>query len=464
MLKKVLIYGVIWGLFLPFSSNLFSENSAKVTTPVLKNNVIELIENRIYQIADEIVPLVVHIEVIQKYLGTRKRKVSGSGLIVSRDGYILTNNHVVEDATNIEVTLYKDRKKYTAKLIGKDELTDIAVIKINLDKKINVPKFGKYKDVRVGDLVLAIGNPYGLDGTVSLGIVSAKGRNIRYGNLINKFIQTDAMIDYGSSGGPLVNFKGEVIGINSMGEGRGIGFTIPIDTALKVMNSFIKLGHLERGWLGVFVQAFDRDMADYMGVPKLTGVLITGIVRNSPADRAGIKIGDIICEFDGHKVDVEEDKDINDFRRMIANYKPGSKVKVKIYRYNQAKRKGKFLYVTVKLTKHPKVEPAKFDTSYGFSVEEITLGTQLKYQLKNRNGVLVTYVERGTPASEAGMFSGEVIVKIDGKRIHSLKDLKRVLEEYRKTGKRKFLIIAKYKSAYRYHLIIPFHSGGKNKK
>ncbi len=462
MFKRILSFGIILGLMSPFFSNLLRADDGK--TAVVKNNVIELIEDRIYEIADEIVPLVVHIEVIQKYLGTRKRKVSGSGLIVSKDGYILTNNHVVEDATKIEVTLYKDRKKYKARLIGKDELTDIAVLKIDLDKKVNIPKFGKYKDVKVGDLVLAIGNPYGLDGTVSLGIVSAKGRNIRYGNLINEFIQTDAMIDYGSSGGPLVNFKGEVIGINSMGEGRGIGFTIPIDTALKVMNSFIKLGHLERGWLGVFVQAFNRDMAEYMGVPDLTGVLVTGVVKGSPAEKAGIKAGDVICEFDGHKVDVEEDKDINEFRRLIANYKPGTRVKVRIYRYNERKGRGKFITLKVKLAKHPKVEPEKYDTDLGFSVEEITLDTQLKYQLKDTKGVLVTYVERGTPASEAGMFTGEVIVSVDGHKIESIKDLKEILSRYKKERKKKFLIVAKYKSTYRYHLIIPFSSGGKGKK
>ncbi len=463
MLKSFTSSGKIFLLSLFLSFNLFPF-SGNVTGGIFKNNVIELIEDRIYQIADEIVPLVVHIEVIQKYLGERKRKVSGSGLIVSQDGYILTNNHVVEDATVINVTLYKGKKKYKAKLIGRDELTDIAVIKIDLDKKVKIPKFGHYKDVKVGDLVLAIGNPYGLDGTVSLGIVSAKGRNIRYGNLINEFIQTDAMIDYGSSGGPLVNFKGEVIGINSMGEGRGIGFTIPIDTALKVMRDFIKLGRIERGWLGVVVQAFNRDMAEYFGKPQLTGVLVSEVIKNSPAYRAGIKVGDVICEFGGHNVDVEESKDINSFRRLITNYAPGSKVKVKIYRFDPRKRKGRFITLTVKLSKHPKVEPDKYDSDYGFSVEDITVETQLRLQLKKREGVLVTYVERGTPASEAHLFSGEVIVSIDGKKIKSIKDLKRILEKYKKERKRKFLIIAWYKGSYKYHLIIPFASGSKEKE
>ncbi len=460
MLKNFFIYGVLLVVLISQPLDLYSNTS---TIPVKQNNVIELIENRIYQIADEIVPLVVHIEVIQKYLGTRKRKVSGSGLIVSKGGYILTNNHVVEDATKIDVTLYNDKKKYSAKLIGKDELTDIAVIKINLDKKVNIPKFGHYKDVKVGDLVLAIGNPYGLDGTVSLGIVSAKGRNIRYGNLINKFIQTDAMIDYGSSGGPLVNFKGEVIGINSMGEGRGIGFTIPIDTALKVMNNFIKLGQVERGWLGVFVQAFDRDMAEYFGKPELTGILVTGVIKNSPAQKAGIKPGDVITELAGNKIDVEEDKDINDFRRMISDHMPGDKIKVKIYRFNPATRKGKFLTLKVKLAKHPRVEPEKYDSDYGFSVEGLTLEDVLKYQLPNNQGVLVTYVERGTPASEAGMFSGEVIVRIDGKPVKNITELKKILKKYKKEHKKKFLIIARYKQSFRYHLIIPFGSKGDSK-
>ena len=457
MRNRLFIYlGVIISFL--FSSNLFS-NQVTTTTLPQKNNVIELIEDRIYQIADKIVPLVVHIEVIQKYAGPKKRKVSGSGLIVSPNGYILTNNHVVEDATKIEVTLLKKKKKYPAKLIGRDELTDIAVIKIKLNKKITPPQFGKYKNVKVGDLVLAIGNPYGLDGTVSLGIVSAKGRNIRYGNLINQFIQTDAMIDYGSSGGPLVNFKGEVIGINSMGEGRGIGFTIPIDTALKVMKSFIKNGIIKRGWLGVYVQSFDRDMAEYFGYPDLTGIMVSGVIKGSPAEKAGIKAGDIICEVNGEDIDIEEDKDINNFRRLISNFKPGTVVKMKIFRYKLRKKKKKpFLTLKVKLVEHPKVEPKKYDTPYGFSVEEITLDRQLRMKLKSRRGAYVSYVERGSPASEAGLYAGEVIIKIDDHRINSIDDLKKILENYKKESKEKFLIVTRSRNWYNYHLVIPFES------
>jgi len=442
-----------------FEAPILAQSETKV---VNEQNVIEEIEGRINKVKEKILPLVVHIDVIQKYMGTRKRKASGSGIIVSKDGYILTNNHVVAQSTKIDVTLMGDERKYSAKLIGRDELTDIAVIQIKVDKNFDKPAFQPYKDVKVGEYVLAFGNPYGLDGSITQGIVSAKGRNINYGKLINEFIQTDAMIDYGSSGGPLVNFKGELVGINSMGEGRGIGFTIPIDTALKVMDSFINnKGKINRGWLGVFVQSFNRDLADYYGVPDLTGVIITGFIDGSPAKKAGIKAGDIVTEIDGKVIEAEEAKDLNSFRRIISSHKPKDKVKIKVYRVRKNK-KGKYHTYTVKLTSHPNIDPDKQDTDFGFGVADLTLDNQLSLSLQDKKGVIVTYIENGSAASEAGLSVHNVIIKIDNYNINNITDFKKAINKVK--NKKKFLIVCRGKYSKKFVVIKKIEENGKKNK
>src|SRR4029453_3047549 len=215
----------------------------------------------------------------------RRSEVTGSGLIVTPDGAVLTNEHVVDKAEKITVSVPGRKRKYPARLIGTDRQTDVALLRIDPDPEhpFTAARLSS-EAVHVGQWVLAIGNPYGLDGTVSLGIVSAKGRNLEIPELLNDFIQTDAMIDRGSSGGPLVDLEGRVIGINSRGQGRGIGFTIPGDTVPDVPAQ-ISDGGVERGWLGISIQPLDRDLAAYLGQPDVSGVIVNSVADDSPAQK-----------------------------------------------------------------------------------------------------------------------------------------------------------------------------------
>src|SRR5262245_8724267 len=274
------------------------------------------LEKRIVEVAEQLKPSVVHIEAVVK-MDDRRNQVTGSGVIVSADGAILTNQHVVDEAEKVTVTVPGIKRKLTAQVIGSDRQTDIALLRVQHDAPLTAAKIGTAADVRVGQWVLAIGNPYGLDGTVSFGIVSAKGRNLEVPHLLNDFIQTDAMIDQGSSGGPLVDLEGRVIGINSRGQGRGIGFTIPIDTARQVMAQ-LEAGGIARGRLGITFQALDRELADYFGVPDATGVVVNSVAPGSPAEAGGLQPRDVITRLDGVAVEAEAEEDLGNFQRQVA--------------------------------------------------------------------------------------------------------------------------------------------------
>lgn len=410
-------------------------------------------EDTITQVVAQVLPSVVHIEAVQK-LNNRKQKVSGSGFIVSADGLIITNEHVVDKAQKVEVSLLNDKKKYKASVIGTDKQTDIAIVKIDsTPMPLPVPKFGDYANVRVGEGVLAVGNPYGLDGTVSFGIVGAKGRNLNVGSLINDFIQTDAMIDHGSSGGPLVNMRGEIIGVNSMGQGRGIGFTIPINTVLEVRDRILKSGGLQRGWLGVTVQPLSRDLAEFLGQPELTGAIVTHVIEDSPAAKAGLKVEDIILGMNDEKIDVEDEKDLNNFRRIVAAITPRQKATIRFLRDGKPKE------VSVLIGEQPKIEGDEVETNFGFSVQQITASMQLANRLVDREGVFVSFVEKDSVASEAGLLYGEVILYVNDKRVRNLDEFKKAIESV-KAGER-FLLKARAGDSLRYHLVIPY---GKNIK
>ncbi len=274
------------------------------------------LQERIIAVSEQLKPSVVHIDAIIK-VNDRRKRVEGSGVVLSSDGRIITNQHVVDKAQKVEVTVPGRKQKYPADVVGADKQTDIALLRIRPDVPLPAPSFGTVEELRVGQWVLAVGNPYGLDGTVSFGIVSAKGRNLEVKELINDFIQTDAMIDRGSSGGPLVDLDARVVGINSRGQGRGIGFTIPIDTALEVVADLEK-GGVERGWLGVTLQPLDRDLASYFGAPELTGVIVNSVSTGSPAARGGIEPGDVITRLTASPTDAENQEDLGSFLRMVA--------------------------------------------------------------------------------------------------------------------------------------------------
>jgi S1-C subfamily serine protease len=301
----------------------------------------------------------------------------------------------------------------------------------------------------VGDWVLAIGNPYGFDRTVSFGIVSGKGRFIPGVDsevpLLNDFIQTDALIDPGNSGGPLVNLNGDVIGINSVGIGRGQGFTIPANVVRDVITRAEVEGRIQRGWLGIYLQPFTPEMADYLGHPRLRGVLVSDLVQGGPADQAGLKSGDVLTRFDQVELDADSDDSINRFIQMVSSLEPKARISVGIHRQGQSLER----VLTVGI--QPPVDAAEVDTDFGFGAKQITQALFLEYRLDQREGVLVSYVTRGSAAQEANLEVGDVIVKIDDNPIRTVEDFRKQLSGLERRAR--FLITLKRGTVTRYALI-----------
>ena len=390
------------------------------------------IQDRVIEISKRVTPSVVHVEAIVK-VNDRRNEVTGSGVIASADGRILTNHHVVEKAEKVTVTMPGVAGKIPARIIGSDKQTDIALLRIEAPQPLPAATFGTSDEVRVGQWVLAVGNPYGLDGTVSLGIVSAKGRNLGIPDLINDFIQTDAMIDRGSSGGPLVDLDGRVVGINSRGQGRGIGFTIPVDTALDVMRQ-LDNGGIERGWLGVAIQPFDRELAAYFGVPDETGVVVSSVTPQSPAARAGIQPGDVLTDFADATIEAENEEDLGEFQRVVARIAPGEPAEIALLRSGERKK------VRVTLAEAPRAEAEELESEAGFHAQQITETIVRQNRLATRSGAYVSFVASGSPAAEAGLEPGDVIRRVEGHEIATLGDLRRALANAEKLDR--FLITA----------------------
>ena len=393
----------------------------------------EELEQHIIEIAKQVIPSVVYIEAIVK-VNDRRNQVTGSGVILSEDGLVITNQHVVEKAEKVEVVVPGRKQKHRAVILGTDKQTDISLLRITPDSPLPAARFGSADDLKVGQWVLAVGNPYGLDGTVSLGIVSAKGRNLEIPDLLNDFIQTDAMIDRGSSGGPLVDLEGRVVGINSRGQGRGIGFTIPIDTALEVVRE-IQKGGIERGWLGVSLQPLDRDLAAYFDLGDATGVVVNSVSVKSPAEHAGLRPGDVVTHFAGLPVEAEKDEDIGSFQRLVAGTDPGEEVELAIL------RDGKRRTLEVEIGTQPKVEPEEEETEVGFHVQEITENLFRAERLASRRGAYISFVERGSPASEAGLLPGDVVERIEKHPVEDLADFRAAMAQAE--SRSSFLITAR---------------------
>ena len=377
-------------------------------------------EARIVAVAEKVTPTVVHINAVVR-VNDRRNEVTGSGLIARSDGLVLTNQHVVDKAVKVEVSVSGRKRRYPAKVLGTDPQTDLAVLRIEPDGPLPAARFGNISDVRVGQWVVAVGNPYGLEGTVSLGIVSAKGRNLEVPGLLNEFIQTDAMIDRGSSGGPLVDLEGRVIGLNSRGQGRGIGFTIPVDTVLSVMAE-LEAGGVERGWLGASIQPLTRELASYFEIENETGVIINGVTDDSPASRAGLLPGDVVTGFGDEDVEAEKEEELGRFQRQVARTEPGTKLTLSLL------RKGKRIEAPLTLGTQPKVEPEEEETDLGFHVQEITEGLFRVERLTARDGAFVSFVARGSPAGRAGMHTGDVVVEFGGHPVGDLEDLRRAVK------------------------------------
>ncbi|HXW68470.1 MAG TPA: DegQ family serine endoprotease [Dissulfurispiraceae bacterium] len=345
-----------------------------------------------------------------------KQQSLGSGFIVDKEGYILTNNHVVEGADEIKVKC-SDGREFKAKVIGRDKKTDLALIKIaSLFRDLPTLALGDSDTMRVGDWVLAIGNPFGLEHTVTQGIISATGRVIGAGPYDN-FLQTDAPINPGNSGGPLVNLRGEVIGINTaiVSSGQGIGFAIPSSIAKTIISQLKNKGKVVRGWIGVSIQNITSDMVKPLGLKGTDGALVGDVVPGGPADVAGIKRGDVITSFNGKSI-----KNMSDLSRDVADMPAGRTVDAGII------RDGKVIDVKIAVTEMNEEKQALGrsapEGNLGIRVDDITPRWRAELGLRDKTGALVTSVASGSLADEAGLQAGDIIKELNHKTINSARD------------------------------------------
>jgi len=358
--------------------------------------------------------------------GSQRQMGLGSGFIIDRNGTILTNYHVVDGAQKISVTL-SDGKSYDAKVLGKDEKTDIAVIKIDAGQDLPAVTLGDSDRLDVGEWVMAIGNPFGLDHTVTSGIVSAKGRQIGAGPYDN-FIQTDASINPGNSGGPLINLRGEVVGITTAiysqsGGNIGIGFAIPTNSIKEVLPQLKDKGRVVRGYLGTTVQKITPEIADSLGVKQQRGALVADVVRGSPAERAGIKTGDIITEFNSKEV-----KDSTELPGLVARVAPGTGTSVKVLRDG----KEMTLAITVGEMKDTEVAASGQQGELGLAVQPVTPEVAQSRGLDRAEGLVITEVKPGSAADDAGLREGDLITQINRRPVKNLADYNREMAQSKK--------------------------------
>jgi serine protease Do len=366
------------------------------------------------------------------FFGSRPRRNArsmGSGFIINQNGYIVTNNHVVDGATQVQVKL-SDGRELPAKVVGRDAKTDIALLKVEASGLTVIP-LGDSSASQVGEPVMAIGNPFGLDQTVTTGIVSATGRAIGSGPY-DDFIQTDASINPGNSGGPLINARGQAIGINTAifsqsGGSVGIGFAIPMTLAKNVVTQLADSGKVTRGWLGVGIQAVTPDIAKSLGRAETTGALVSSVSEASPAEKAGLKAGDIITEYDGRKVER-----VSDLPRAVAGTPVGRDVRLGVV------RDGTPMTLTAKVAALDAKEPREADRSerakptLGLAVQPLTPALAQQLGEKATQGLVVQNVVDGSPAADAGFERGDVIVEVNKKPVKSVAELRESVDKHGK--------------------------------
>ncbi len=388
----------------------------------------------------------------------------GSGFIVDPDGFVVTNNHVIRGADQIEV-IFADGRKFEAKLVGADPTTDLALLKIEADAPLPFVSFGDSDVVRVGDWVMAIGNPFGLGGTVTAGIISAKGRNIGAGRYDN-FLQTDASINRGNSGGPLFNMDGDVIGVNTAiysqtGGSVGIGFAVPATLAASVIKQLRENGEVRRGWLGVSIQSVDATLAESIDLGKPRGALVALVIEGGPAEKAGLERGDVILSFNGREVE-----DSRSLQRIVAAAEVGSDVPVVVF------RKGQEVELTVKVAlleedelrrdgrrrngdgaPRDDDEPRRREdgSALGMRFEEITPRMRREFGLeRGAEGVVITNIERGSSAREKGLRVGDVIVEVSQREVATVADVERVIRAAEDARRRAVLLTINRNGSYLY--------------
>jgi serine protease Do len=375
----------------------------------------------------------------------KKERAFGSGFIVSEDGYILTNNHLVKNAEVVTVTMQGERK-FPAKIVGVDPKTDIAVIKIDM-KNLPYVALGDSSSLEVGEWVMAIGNPFGLEASVTVGVVSAKGRSQLHLTDFEDFIQTDAAINPGNSGGPLLNMDGQVIGMNTAivspngGGYIGIGFAVPSNMIMPIMNQLIKTGKVTRGFLGVALQQVDSDLASSFGLSTPDGALISEITKGSPAETAGLKSGDVILKYNNLPV-----ANISQFRNSVSLMSPGTNLSLSVY------RDGKMILIPIQVgTQSEKLEKQKQtipSEQLGLVVEELTNELAKRYGSESDRGIIVTKVLSGSLGEQAGIKPGAQIIAIDRNKITSIDDFNKGVAKAMES--KRILLLVKQGGATRY--------------
>ncbi|MHC4205405.1 MAG: DegQ family serine endoprotease [Planctomycetota bacterium] len=365
-----------------------------------------------------------------------RQRGQGSGFIISENGYILTNNHVVGDADTITVKL-SDGREFKAKRIGGDEKSDVAVIKIDGDNLPILP-LGDSDELEVGEWVIAIGNPFGLAETLTFGIVSAKGRNTVGINDYEDFIQTDAAINPGNSGGPLINLKGQAIGINSAiysstGGSVGIGFAIPINMARNIKDQLVRDGKVTRGQLGVMIGELTQELADYFDIKESKGVVVSDVLKDSPAEKAGLQAGDIIL-----KINDEDVESVGQLRNTVSMVAPGTEVELLIYRNGREKT------VTVGIGELTdtiaRAGASELPSKLGLTVQDLTEETRRYYGLQPGEGVVVSNVIPQSRAFEAGIRPGTIIISVNQQKVGSIYEFGEALKASVENGKVLLLI------------------------
>ena len=425
------------------SPNPPASTAGDSNAPIVSNTGVPMVPASFSKLAEEVKPGVVNIQVTKKVQNAgfaapdfpgnpfgddspfgrffegsppmeRKQEGTGSGFIIDREGYIITNNHVVENAERIRVKL-ADGQEYDAEIAGADPKTDLAVIKINGGADLHPLNLGSSENLEVGSWVVAVGSPFGLEQTVTQGIVSGKGRVIGSGPY-DDFIQTDASINPGNSGGPLVNMNGEVIGINTAiyPNGQGIGFAIPIDMAKNIVPQLETKGSVTRGWLGVGIQEITPALEKSFGLKDSKGVLVADVFKGGPAEKAGIERGDVITRFDGKEV-----SEMRDLSRIVASTSVGKTVDIALL------RDGKAIELSVKMGEmegEKKTSQSPSRKNLGISVQDMTPEIAQDLGLETDSGVVVRSVEPGSPAADAGIQPGDVIREVNRKPVNDVQD------------------------------------------
>ena len=423
----------------------FADLAEKLMPSVVNISTTQTIKTKSNQFPFQFPPGSPFEDMFKEFERPQERKASslGSGFVIKKNGIVVTNNHVIANADDIVVIV--NNKEYDAKVLGADPYADVAVLQIESKETFTPVQFGDSDKARVGDWVVAIGNPFGLGGTVTSGIISARNRDINL-TRYDDFIQTDASINQGNSGGPLFNLDGQVIGINTAilspsGTSSGIGFAIPANAASNIIDQLIKFGETKRGWLGVRIQQVTKEIAEVQQLKEPNGALIAGVSEGSPAEKSGIKPGDIILEFDGKKI-----KTMRNLPKIVANTEVGKNVNVKIWRNKKLISKQlvlgrlesskEFLAENKKIKKPKYVEIEKLK----ISIRDLTSDDIDQRGLdKNLKGVVVTEISSKSPLSIL-LTSGDIIVELQSQAIKNTKDLEKVSKNISKSSEKTLLI------------------------